>query len=72
MAEDWRPYIETCIEAFGAAALHVREQLPGRQGHVQLRRPVERLQAHRRRRSAAEKAALFHDTAARFYNLPGV
>ncbi len=26
----WRPYIETCITAFGAAALDVREQFSGR------------------------------------------
>ena len=31
------------------AALDVREQFPGRQGHVQLSGDVERLQAHRRR-----------------------
>jgi len=26
LARTWKPYIETCIEAFGAGALHVREQ----------------------------------------------
>ena len=31
MAAVWRPYVETCIELFGAEPLHVREQLPGRQ-----------------------------------------
>ena len=30
-------------------AMHVREQLPGRSGQLQLRRAVERLQGHRRR-----------------------
>ena len=32
--------------------LHVREQFPGREGRHRLRHPVERLQAHRRRRLA--------------------
>ena len=48
LAQAWRPYIETCIEAFGPRPLDVREQLPGRQGNVQLFKSVERLQAHRR------------------------
>ena len=45
LAAAWRPYVETCIEAFGAVALHVREQLPGRQGLLQLPGVLERLQA---------------------------
>ena len=45
LADAWRPYVETCIEAFGAVALHVREQLPGRQGLLQLPGLLERLQA---------------------------
>lgn len=31
-----------------AGALHVREQFPGRQGFVQLRRSMERVQTHRK------------------------
>ena len=46
LAAAWRPYIETCIEAFGAIALHVRKQFPRRQGLLQLSRVLERLQAH--------------------------
>ena len=45
LAAAWRPYVETCIEAFGAVALHVREQLPRRQGLLQLSGVLERLQA---------------------------
>ena len=44
LAAAWRPYVETCIEAFGPVALHVREQLPGRQGLLQLSGLLERLQ----------------------------
>ena len=55
LAAAWRPYIETCIEAFGAVALHVRKQLPGRQGHVRLCGGLERLQAHRIRSERARE-----------------
>ncbi len=44
LAAAWKPYVETCIEAFGASPLHVREQLPGRQGLLRLRPVLERLQ----------------------------
>ena len=52
-------------------ALHVRVELPGRQGVLRLRRGVERVQAARRRlqRRTSERD-LFHDTAARAYRLP--
>ena len=45
IADAWRPWIETCIECVRRRALHVREQLPGRQAVDRLRRAVERLQA---------------------------
>ena len=49
--------------------MHVREQLPGRQGELLYRvlwNSFKRLSAGF---SAAEKAALFHDTAARVYRV---
>ena len=49
--------------------LHVREQLPGRQDGRELRRAVERVQAHHERRLARRKLALFAGTAARVYRL---
>ena len=45
VAATFKPYVETCIKYFGARAVDVRKQLPGRQGLVQLRRELERLQA---------------------------
>ena len=69
LADAWRPYVETCIEAFGREALHVREQLPRRQDLGPLRGLLERLQAAGRRRLGSDKAALFRDTAKRFYRL---
>ena len=63
LAAAWRPYVETCIEAFGADALHVREQLPGRQGLLQLRGATgtpasgwRRARARRRRRRCSAAA----------------
>ena len=47
LAEAWRPYIETCIEAFRRRPLDVREQLPGGQRQLQLPGAVERVQADR-------------------------
>ena len=45
-AAAWRPYIETCIEAFGPRPLHVREQFSAGQRPVQLPGDLQRLQAH--------------------------
>ena len=70
LAAAWRPYVETCIEAFGADALHVREQLPGRQGLLQLRRLLERLQAAgAAARAPRRRPTCSAGTAARFYRL---
>ena len=70
LADAFRPWVETCIELFGVEPLHVREQLPGRQDHVRLRRAVERLQADLPPRPRpSEKTALFSGTASRVYKL---
>ena len=42
LAASWRPYIETCIAAFGPER-DVREQLPGRQRQLRLCGAVERV-----------------------------
>ena len=73
LADAWRPYMETCIAAFGPVARDVREQLPGRQGLVQLSgcsgTPAR---FWRRARARAEKADLFVGAAKRFYKLDGI
>jgi L-fuconolactonase len=48
LAAAFRPYIETAIELFGARRLHVREQLPDRQGRLQLSGPLGCVQTGRR------------------------
>jgi L-fuconolactonase len=69
LAEAWRPYIETCIEAFGAARCMFESNFPVDKGmcsYPVLWNAFKRLAAGA---SAEEKAALFRGTAARVYRL---
>src|SRR5262249_11046491 len=52
-----------------SVAVHVREQLSGRQGLLQLSRVLERLQASAKGANDSKKADLFCGTAVRFYRL---
>lgn len=69
LAEAWRPYVETCIEAFGPSRSMFESNFPVDKTscsyHV-LWNAFKRLAVGA---SADEKASLFHDTAARFYRL---
>ena len=47
LADEWRPYVETCIEAFGARRCMFESNFPVDQCNLQLRRSVERLQTDR-------------------------
>jgi len=72
LAAAWRPYMETCIEAFGAGRCMFESNFPVDKGMCSY--PVvwnafKRLAAEC---SEAEKAALFHSTAARFYRLGSI
>jgi predicted TIM-barrel fold metal-dependent hydrolase len=76
LAEAWRPYVETCAEAFGAARCMFESNFPVDKGmcsYAVLWNAFKRLSAGA---SAAEKAALFGGTAVRVYRLdslpPGV
>jgi predicted TIM-barrel fold metal-dependent hydrolase len=70
LARLWRPYIETCIEAFGANRAMFESNFPVDKGsgsyHV-FWNAFKRLAADA---SADEKRALFAGTARRFYRLP--
>lgn len=69
LADAWRPYIETCIEAFGVDRCMFESNFPVDKvscGYTVLWNAFKRLTAGA---SALEKAALFHDTAARVYRL---
>ena len=74
LAEAWRPYVETAIEAFGPDRCMMESNFPpdGRSGGYV---PVWNAYKHiLRGHSDDEKAALFHRTAARVYRLtiPGL
>ncbi len=69
LAALWRPYVETCIEAFGARHAMFESNFPvdkGSYGYGVFWNACKRLAAGA---SAAEKADLFHGTASRFYRL---
>lgn len=69
LAQAWRPTIETCIEAFGAQRCMFESNFPVDKGmcsYPVLWNAFKRLAGAA---SANERAALFHDTAARVYRL---
>jgi L-fuconolactonase len=69
LAEAWRPYLETCIEAFGAQRAMFESNFPPDKqscSYLTLWNAFRRVAAAA---SAAEKAALFLGTAAQVYRL---
>ena len=69
LAAAWRPYIETCIAAFGADRAMFESNFPvdkGSYGYGVFWNACKRLAQGA---SAAEKASLFHGTASRVYRL---
>jgi L-fuconolactonase len=69
IAEEWRPYLETCIEAFGARRCMFESNFPvdlGACSYATLWNVFKRLA---RGASAEEKTALFSGTAAKVYRL---
>lgn len=69
LAEEWRPYIETCIEAFGPERCMFESNFPvdmGACSYATLWNAFKRLAAGA---SAAEKTALFSGTATKLYRL---
>ena len=72
LAKAWRRYFETCIEAFGADRCMFESNFPVDKGscsYTTLWNAFKRIAANA---GASERAALFHDTAARVYRIaPG-
>jgi L-fuconolactonase len=69
LATAWRPYVETCIAAFGVERSMFESNFPVDKGscsYAILWNALKRLASGY---SAAEKKALFHDTAAKVYRL---
>jgi L-fuconolactonase len=70
LAAAWRPYVETCIEAFGPERCMTESNFPVDKqscGYGVLWNALKRIT---RACSPTEKAALYRDTAARVYRLP--
>jgi len=69
LATLWRPYIETCIEAFGAERAMFESNFPVDKGSGSYHAFWNAFKRIAAGCSAAEKTALFSGTASRFYRL---
>ena len=70
LAQAWRPYIETCIEAFGPSRAMFESNFPVDRAscsYADLWNAFKRITAGA---SAGEKALLYRDSARKFYRLP--
>jgi predicted TIM-barrel fold metal-dependent hydrolase len=68
-AAAWRPYIETCIEAFGPARAMFESNFPPDKGQCSYQVIYNAFKRIAAQYSEAEKTALFSKTAADFYRL---
>jgi predicted TIM-barrel fold metal-dependent hydrolase len=69
IAEEWRPYVETCIQAFGPTRCMFESNFPVDSATCDYATLWNAFKILGSRYSADEKAALFHDTARRVYRL---
>lgn len=69
LASAWKPYIETCIEAFGVSRCMFESNFPVDKGSYSYAVGWNAFKRLAAAASAAEKADLFSGTATRFYNL---
>ena len=69
LAEAWRPYFATCVEAFGARRCMVESNFPVDKGMFGYGVMWNAFKRFAQGCSADEKTALFSGTAARFYHL---
>jgi predicted TIM-barrel fold metal-dependent hydrolase len=69
LASAWRPYVETCFEAFGASRCMFESNFPVDKGSYAYAPFWNACKLLARGAGAAEKADLFSGAAARFYRL---
>jgi L-fuconolactonase len=69
LAATWRPYVETCIEAFGPSRSMFESNFPVDKGSYSYPVFWNTCKLLTKGASSAEKADLFADTAMRFYRL---
>jgi len=72
LAETWRPYIETCVAAFGTRRAMFESNFPVDKGSYSYPVFWNACKLLAKGASAAEKADLFAGAAARFYRLEGI
>ena len=72
LANAWRPYVETCIEAFGANRCMFESNFPVDKGACSYPVLFNAFKRLARDGSASEKALLFAGTAAGFYRLGNI
>ncbi len=72
LAATWKPYVETCIEAFGAKRCMFESNFPVDKGSYAYPVFWNACKRLAKGASASEKADLFSRTAARFYRLASV
>jgi len=68
----WRPYIETCIEAFGVSRAMFESNFPVDKGSCSYQALWNAFKRIAAAASPGEKRALFSETAARVYRLDGI
>ena len=69
LARVWRPYVETCIEAFGPTRCLMESNFPVDKQSCSYGVLWNALKRITKSFTASEKAAMYHDTAARVYRL---
>ena len=69
LAAEWKPYVETCIEAFGAQRCMFESNFPVDMGACDYATLWNAFKVLAKGYSADEKTALFSGTAARVYNI---
>lgn len=69
LAAAWRPYVETCIEAFGVERCMMESNFPVDKQTCSYGVLWNSMKRITQKYSASEKAALYRDTAARIYRL---
>ena len=69
LAAEWKPYLETCIEAFGARRCMFESNFPVDLGSCDYRTLWNAFKVFAKDYSAAEKAELFAGTAKRVYRM---
>ena len=72
LADAWKPYIDTCIAAFGPARGMFESNFPVDKGSYSYPVFWNACKILARGASASEKADLFVGTAKRFYRLDGI